>query len=296
MHDILNEIGQKGSEGAPHDFVRQKHLKALADETGRDTILYAADLSAGYNVGSNFINEEDILAFKTATEELNSRELDLILHSPGGFGDAAEQIVNFLRSRYEHIRAIIPQTAMSAATMIACAADEILMGDYSALGPTDVQIGPGISAQHVLSEFELAKEEMAKDPRSRFPWSIRLNSIPQGYLEACSKQMELARTLVSQWLEKYMFKDTPQAKARADHIATWLANAEIHKSHSRPLAIGDLVEQGLKVRNLKETPNLEEKVFNTFTATVICFDRSPYTKITENHKGKVLYAMPRQGS
>jgi ClpP class serine protease len=50
--------------------------------------------------------------------------LDIIIHSPGGSLEAAEQIVNYLRAKQGHIRAIIPQNAMSAATMIACACKE----------------------------------------------------------------------------------------------------------------------------------------------------------------------------
>ena len=71
---------------------------------------------------------------------LTGKELDLILHSPGGSLEAAEQIVTYLRSKYDNIRAIVPQNAMSAATMIACACDEIMMGKHSALGPIDPQI------------------------------------------------------------------------------------------------------------------------------------------------------------
>ena len=76
----------------------------------------------------------------SALHGLKGKVLDLVLHSPGGSLEAADQIVQYIRSKYEHIRAIIPQNAMSAATMIACACDEIVMGKQSAIGPTDPQI------------------------------------------------------------------------------------------------------------------------------------------------------------
>jgi len=56
------------------------------------------------------------------------------LHSPGGSIEAAEAIVTYLRSKFAHIRAIVPHSAMSAATMIAMACDEIVMGKHSFLG------------------------------------------------------------------------------------------------------------------------------------------------------------------
>ena len=86
------------------------------------------------------IGEEDTHALMEVTADLEGPDLDLILHSPGGSPEAAEAIVSYLRSRFSHIRVIVPQLAMSAATMISCAADEILLGKHSFLGPTDPQI------------------------------------------------------------------------------------------------------------------------------------------------------------
>ena len=60
-------------------------------------------------------------------------KLDLILHSPGGTLPATQAIVRALRGRYEHIRVFIPQRAMSAAAMLACAADQIIMGGFGSL-------------------------------------------------------------------------------------------------------------------------------------------------------------------
>ena len=71
---------------------------------------------------------------------MGGTDLDLILHSPGGSIGAAEAIVSYLRSRFEHIRVVVPNLAMSAAAMISCAADELVLGEHSFLGPTDPQI------------------------------------------------------------------------------------------------------------------------------------------------------------
>jgi ClpP class serine protease len=61
-----------------------------------------------------------------------------------------------------NIRAIIPQIAMSAGTMIACACREILMGKQSSLGPIDPQIG-GLAAHGVIEEFTNAQKEVLKN-------------------------------------------------------------------------------------------------------------------------------------
>ena len=102
--------------------------------------------------------------------------LDLILHSPGGSIGAAEAIVLYLRSRFKHIRVIVPNLAMSAAAMISCAADKIVLGKHSFLGPTDPQIPirtvnglEFVPAQAILDEFERAKLE-CRNKRNRFGW------------------------------------------------------------------------------------------------------------------------------
>src|SRR5258708_1830409 len=62
-----------------------------------------------------------------------------------------------------NIRVIVPQSAMSAGTMIALSAKEILMGKHSNLGPIDPQIG-GIPAHGVIEEFNRAKDEIQYNP------------------------------------------------------------------------------------------------------------------------------------
>ncbi len=78
----------------------------------------------------------------TAVNKLDkSKGLDLILHTPGGEINATEQIVFYLRKVFKNdIRAIVPQLAMSAGTMIALSTKEIWMGLYSNLGPIDPKI------------------------------------------------------------------------------------------------------------------------------------------------------------
>ena len=80
------------------------------------------------------IVDEDIQALMEVTEDLHSSSVDLILHSPGGSPEVAEAIVAYLRSRFRDIRVIVPNLAMSAATMIACSGNKIVMGKHSLFG------------------------------------------------------------------------------------------------------------------------------------------------------------------
>lgn len=67
--------------------------------------------------------------------------IDLVLHTPGGLVLAAEQIAQALRKHPAKVTVFVPHYAMSGGTLIALAADEIVMDDNAVLGPVDPQLG-----------------------------------------------------------------------------------------------------------------------------------------------------------
>src|SRR5213595_678705 len=78
--------------------------------------------------------------------------IDLILHTPGGLVLAAEQIAKALVERKAKVTVFVPHYAMSGGTLIALAADEIVMDSNAVLGPVDPQIGdmPAASIVKIL--------------------------------------------------------------------------------------------------------------------------------------------------
>jgi ClpP class serine protease len=99
------------------------------------------------------INDEDKNGFMMAIHHLDrSKGLDLLLHTPGGDLAATESLVDFLRRMFgTDIRAIVPQIAMSAGTMLACSCREIVMSKHSSIGPIDPHLR-GIPAVGVKME------------------------------------------------------------------------------------------------------------------------------------------------
>ena len=80
--------------------------------------------------------------------------IDLILHTPGGLVLAALQIARAVKRHKGKVTAFIPHYAMSGGTLIALAADEIVMDEHAVLGPVDPQLGqfPAASIARVLRE------------------------------------------------------------------------------------------------------------------------------------------------
>lgn len=67
--------------------------------------------------------------------------IDLLLHTPGGLVLASDQIAHALKRHDGRVTVIVPHYAMSGGTLVALAADEILMDPDAVLGPVDPQLG-----------------------------------------------------------------------------------------------------------------------------------------------------------
>jgi len=85
--------------------------------------------------------------------------LDLVLHTPGGLVLAALQIAKAVREHKAKVTVFVPHYAMSGGTLIALAADEIVMCEHSVLGPIDPQLGesPAASLIKVTADKPIAK-------------------------------------------------------------------------------------------------------------------------------------------
>jgi ClpP class serine protease len=85
--------------------------------------------------------------------------VDLILHTPGGLVLAALQIARAIDRHKGKVTVFVPHYAMSGGTLIAMAADEIIMSDHAALGPVDPQLGqyPAASLLKVIKSKPIAE-------------------------------------------------------------------------------------------------------------------------------------------
>ncbi|MFR2451573.1 MAG: SDH family Clp fold serine proteinase, partial [Clostridia bacterium] len=155
----------------PINAISEKYLNELFNYTGRNVIAYYSSFLSKQTGQFISVSDLDMDGFMNAIKGMDcSKGLDLILHTPGGDPSAAEGIVKYLRLKFQNdIRVIVPQMAMSAGTMIACSAREIIMGKASCLGPIDPQFN-GIPAYNIISEFEEAKSDLDLNPQNINYW------------------------------------------------------------------------------------------------------------------------------
>ena len=98
--EILKEIQAylEQEKKPPFDYIRRKYLLALQQHTNRNTILYATSWTQPKNIPTPShlvsITDEDIQGFMEVVSGLRSKELDIIIHSPGGSAEATEALVS----------------------------------------------------------------------------------------------------------------------------------------------------------------------------------------------------------
>lgn len=297
--EILSELqpNQRPGQSPDYDAVRRKYLAELHKYSKRDVILYASGWLQRADAPPDLvsISDEDMQAFMEVSHGLNNDKLDLILHSPGGSLEAAEAIVSYLRCRFSDIRVIVPQLAMSAATMIACAANKIVLGKHSFLSPTDPQIVlstplgvRSVPAQAILDQFDQARRECA-DPKKMSVWLSILSQYGPDLLVQCESALALSKELVKTWLKSYMFKEEKDTgSSKAEEISDWLAGHKNFKSHARHIPRTEVEKQGMAVYHLEEKQELQDLVLSVFHSTTQTFIGTPAVKIVENHNGRAF--------
>ena len=252
------------------DGVRRKYLRELSHYTGRSTIVYeTAGFAPPPGVSPDDVSitlDPDVGAFMEVVHGLPKEvPIDLIMHSPGGTAEAAEAIVEYLRGRFPGLRVIVPVAAMSAATMMAMAADEIVMGAHSQLGPIDPQItiptpeGPrSAPAAAIRQQFEEARDDLSSHPEHTAAWLPIIRSMAPALLQICEDANKLSKSMVSDWLSKYMFATHDDPTASAQKVADALSDYASFKSHSRRVSAPALKALGVTVVDLESDQQLQD--------------------------------------
>lgn len=290
-NDILKEIGAQPNA---FDHIRRKFIAELSEKTGRNVIVYYSGWLQKGNLaqhGFRFdIVDTDKMGFMSTIKGLDkTRGLDLVLHTPGGSIGATESIVHYLKSIFgNNIRAIIPQIAMSAGTMIACSCKEIIMGKHSNLGPIDPQIN-GLPTHGIIEEFERAKNEIANNPKSIPVWQTILSRYSPTLIGECEKAIKWSESIVSDWLKTNMFSDDENRDFIVDGVINELGSHALTLSHDRHIPIDILKDRlGLKIIPLESDNDLQDKVLSVHHSCIISLTQTPAFKIIENQEGKAF--------
>lgn len=287
---------------------RKKQLARVSELRGRAVLAFTSAISKSKAPIS--IDYDDIVPIKDQLSNLTGDKIDIILETPGGYAEYAEQIVEYIRRKFSDVAFIIPGAAMSAGTIMAMAGDDILMSPLSSLGPIDAQIfqqGKRFSAHAFLEGLNKIKEEINDTGILNKAYIPILQNVSPGEIQSAQNALDFAKDLVTGWLSKYKFKNwrihssnqQPVAekdkKKRAAEIADQLCDHGKWKTHGRSISIDDLRKMKLKITDYTESQELSDAIERYFTLLKMAFDSSAFFKIYETPKSQIYRHVPIQG-
>lgn len=259
---------------------RSSFIKELSELTSRNTIVYFSAWLHKKHENAN-INDSDMNAFMECVHNLDkSKGLDLVLHTPGGDLAATEQLINYLKSVFNgDVRAIIPQMAMSAGSMVAVSCKSIVMGKQSCLGPFDPQLN-GVPCQSVIREFHRAIEEVEKYPSSLGLWQTIISKLNPTFLELCIQADEFSHELADSILAGKGLDEDVKEKIKKVFV-----NNSDSKTHSRHINRDKCVEAGLEIEYLEDDQRMQDLVLAIHHCGMILGENSNIIKSVENNVG-----------
>jgi hypothetical protein len=278
----------------------QNELKRLISEYNhlKNTylLIYAIDFEKGTHIHglniSPMMNDYHII--HELLRNVQKSNIDFYLETPGGSGEAAEEIVNFLHKKFETVNFIIVGESKSAGTLMTMSADEIYMADSGSLGPIDAQVRVGRS---VISAFDYVNwiEEKRRSVSSGIPLdaidAAMIAQISPGEFMGVFNAQQFAVDKLKEWLPKYKFKHwyktetrkimvTEEMKlARAEEIANKLIDHSTWRTHGKSLKIADLENIGLRIKNIDEDKVLKNIVYRIKIVIKLLFGSSMNYKI-----------------
>ncbi len=169
--------------------------------------------------------------------------LDLVLHTPGGLVLAALQIARAIRAHKGRVTVYVPHYAMSGGTLVALAADQIVMCEHSVLGPIDPQLGqmPAASLLKVMAQ----KPVTEIDDQTLVMADVGRKAI---------RQVESAAT---ELLKAHMDENAARALAAKLATGTWTHDYPISVEEARSLGLPistEMPEEVLQLMSLYPQP------------------------------------------
>ncbi len=208
---------------------RVKILRSIQSKRGSQviTLIHRQEFISFLGIPlTRYINIEDseliLRAIRLTPDEV---PIDLVLHTPGGLVLASEQIASALQKHPAKVTVFVPHYAMSGGTMIAIAADEIVMDENAVLGPVDPQIG-GYPAVSIMKVVEMKRNNRVDDR------TLILADI-------ADKALKQVEDTVFRLLLKNMDEEQAKELAKTLSQGKW--------THDFPLTCDTLKEFGLRI-------------------------------------------------
>ena len=169
--------------------------------------------------------------------------LDIVLHTPGGLVVAAIQIARAIRAHKGKVSVLVPHYAMSGGTLIALAADEIVMSRHAVLGPIDPQLGQSPAASII--------KVVEQKPMGRIDDQTLINA------DVARKAIAQVKQAAHELLDRRLPDEKAAALAEKLSTGTWTHNYPLSAHVAKELALNvstDIPDDVLQLLTLYPQP------------------------------------------
>lgn len=242
-------------------YLRQLLISDIEAITGRSLVVYHSHLSQQISLGDS----DDL---SEILDGIETKEIDLLINTPGGYVDACEKFITVLRNRLNNYRVIVPSMAKSCGTVIAISSSNIILGVNSELGPIDPQFG-GIPCDIIASDpnGDHALKELAKQAVNRM------------------------RIMAHNYLKSGMMSDKEDKDIQ--EVVLQLSSSDSYSSHGAVIDHKEAHSLGLAVKYLEPEDELWRKVWLLHLMYQHDIDTNKIGKIVEGAKNSVSKSLPQ---
>jgi len=269
----------------------QSQLRTIEELLGAPLLVY-------WNSGGGSVCDNDVVGLYELLRQSTRREkVFMFIKSDGGSGQAALRIVHLLREFADRVCALVPMECMSAATMIALGADEILMGPIARLSAVDTSLRHALSpldrendrvsvsqneVQRILSHWR----ELSHGSQTH-PYEALFKYVHPLVIGAVDRATSLSIRLCEEILGYHM-TDSEAIKQISDKL-----NSD-YPAHSYPITLREAQRIGLNAAPLPSQVNdallqLNEQYSEMGQSAVTDFDEN------NQHTNRILNILERSG-
>ncbi|CUH63495.1 ATP-dependent Clp protease proteolytic subunit [Thalassovita gelatinovora] len=222
---VLQPVLQKKVQEA----MRQRKIDEIQRKRGSRVIVLVHRQETMSILGIPLIRYIDVQDSEQVLRVIDNTDddtpIDFVVHTPGGMVLAAVQISRALKKHKADVRILVPHYAMSGGTLLALAADQIVMNRHAVLGPVDPQLGQQPAASILAA--------VAKKPVKDLEDATLINA------DIAQKAIVQVRTEAEDLLASHM--DAAQAKEVANKLASGVW------THDYPISAEEAQQMGLPV-------------------------------------------------
>ncbi len=231
-------------------YERQGLIKRICEMSGASLICYVCG-------SETLIGRDDTVFLVDLLHNVRrNTPVDILLHTGGGDIDAAEKLINIIRTWVgpSRLRAVVPDYAKSAGTLMALGTDSIVMSDTSELGPIDPQVrmrdasGNFVwySVQTYIDAYETHCALLRESPTD-VPSRLMLEKLDP----AVMKRMEAIRERSRQFAESQLKSGMSRFQAvNYTSIAAELLNTKKWVDHGQMIDWNAALQMGLNVTHV----------------------------------------------